>query len=154
MPAPSFHSAEYLLKRIDAYFDYTDGEFHMEETPVKSPKYGAGAEQKIWGREPVPATFTGLALSLGFNSLQEFEVYEGNGEFAPILKRGRLRIESVYEKKLHQQSPTGAIFALKNMGWNDKTDARNENTADLTTLQVVITETGPTLAGSEKDVVL
>jgi hypothetical protein len=154
MPAPSFHSAEYLLRRIDAYFDYTDGEFHMEEKPVKSLKDGPATEQKMWDREPQPATFTGLALFLGFNSLLEFEDYEDNGEFASTLRRGRLCIEAVYEKKLHQQSPTGAIFALKNMGWNDKTNDKNEKGPAVTTLKIEFTEKGPKLANSEKEVVL
>ena len=154
MPVLSFSNAEELSKRINVYFDYIDGEFHMEETPAKNPKDVPGPWQKIWDREPEPATFTGLALFLGFNSLQGFEDCEDNDEFAAALKRGRLCIESVYEKKLHQQSPAGAIFALKNMGWNDKTEAKNENRPAYTTLKVEFTETGPKLAGSEKEVVL
>jgi hypothetical protein len=154
MPAPSFSNAEDLSRRINAYFDYNDGEFHMEEKSVKNPKDGPGPEQKIWDREPEPATFTGLALFLGFNSRQEFEDYENNGEFSTVLKLGRLRIEAGYEKKLHYQSPTGAIFALKNMGWNDKPEGKNENIPVITTLNIEIHETGIKLAGSEKEIIL
>ena len=31
-------------------------------------------------------------------------------------------VECEYEKRLAGQSPTGAIFALKNMGWKDKSE--------------------------------
>jgi hypothetical protein len=154
MPVPSFSNAEYLSKRINAYFDYAEGEFHLEEKPTKNPKDEPGPQQKIWDREPEPATFTGLALFLGFNSLPEFEDYEDNGEFAHILKRGRLRIEAAYEKKLHYQSPTGAIFALKNMGWNDKTESKADDAPVFTTLKIEIMETGPKPVNSEKEVIL
>jgi hypothetical protein len=154
MPVPSFPDAEDILRRINAYFDYTSGEFHIEEKPAKKPKDGPGPEQKIWDREPEPATFTGLALFLGFNSLQEFEDYEKNGEYAFAVKRGHLRVESVYEKKLHQQSPTGAIFALKKMGWNDRAEAGNENIPVFKTLKIEIMETGPQPVNSEKEVML
>lgn len=65
-------------------------------------------------------TITGLALYLGFESRQSFYDYEKNGEFSYTIKRARLRIENEYEKALHGNSPTGAIFALKNFGWKDK----------------------------------
>lgn len=70
-----------------------------------------------------PATVTGLALSLGFESRQSVYDYEENGEFSYIIKNARLRVECEYEKRLSTaQSPTGAIFALKNMGWKDKSE--------------------------------
>jgi len=50
-------------------------------------------------------TITGLALHLGFNSLDEFDQYETNGRFASAIKRARLRIESSYEKKIARQFP-------------------------------------------------
>ena len=34
-------------------------------------------------------------------------------------------VENRYEKALSQQGPTGAIFALKNMGWNDKQEVQH-----------------------------
>jgi hypothetical protein len=71
-------------------------------------------------------TITGLAIYLGFESRQSIYDYEKNGKFSYIIKRARLRVENGYEKRLlHPElSPTGAIFALKNMGWHDnaKTD--------------------------------
>lgn len=67
-------------------------------------------------------TITGLALFLGFESRQSIYDYEKDGEFSYIIKNARLRVEEGYEERLHGQMPTGAIFALKNMGWKDKTE--------------------------------
>lgn len=70
-----------------------------------------------------PATVTGLALHIGFESRQSIYDYEEDGQFSYIIKNARLRVECEYEKRLSaSQSPTGAIFALKNMGWKDKTE--------------------------------
>src|SRR5690349_15595622 len=67
-----------------------------------------------------PATITGLALYLGFESRQSFYDYEEREEFSYAIKRARTRIEYEYEKKLSGNNCTGPIFALKNMGWKDK----------------------------------
>ena len=69
-----------------------------------------------------PPTITGLALHLGFCSRQSFYDYEKSGDYSYTVKKARLEIERAYEKRLHGTSPTGAIFALKNFGWEDKTD--------------------------------
>ncbi|MDB5115948.1 MAG: hypothetical protein JWQ79_1440 [Mucilaginibacter sp.] len=62
-------------------------------------------------------------------------------------------MEAAYEKKLHYQSSTGAIFALKSLGWNEK--AENEKSASLAkTIKVKIIESGPQPASSEKEVIL
>ena len=63
---------------------------------------------------------TGLALALGFadrQSLYDYEKYDG---YSCIIKKARTRVELSYELGLRTQSPTGSIFALKNMGWTDK----------------------------------
>ena len=67
-------------------------------------------------------TITGLALALGFCDRQSLYDYEENEVFSCIVKAARLRVENGYEQRLlsEQGSPTGAIFALKNMGWKDK----------------------------------
>ena len=152
MPSPAFFTADELAARIKAYFSHIEGEFHLEMKPGKNPEDGTSAK-KVWDREPEPATITGLALFIGFNSRDEFNDYEENGEFAVILKRGHLCIEAIYEKKLHQQSPTGAIFALKSMGWNEK--AENLKPTDMVRfIKVKIIESGPQPVSSEKEVVL
>jgi len=65
-------------------------------------------------------TLSGLGLHLGFLSRETFGEYAKRGEFSAIVKEARYRIESAYEGKLNNPACTGAIFALKNMGWSDK----------------------------------
>jgi len=71
------------------------------------------------GEDPY-ATITGLTLYLGFESRQSFYDYEERPEFSYIIKRARLKVENTYELRLSNQNTSGAIFALKNMGWSDK----------------------------------
>lgn len=75
-----------------------------------------------------PVTITGLALHLGFESRQSFYDYEKNPDFSYTIKRARLRIEAYYEGKLVANNAAGPIFALKNMGWKDKTEVENSGT--------------------------
>lgn len=67
-------------------------------------------------------TVTGLALYLGFASRQSMYDYKSKGEFSYIIKRALCVIENEYEKKLSGNNTSGAIFALKNMEWKDKTE--------------------------------
>ena len=62
-------------------------------------------------------TITGLALVIG--SKQLLNDYEGREDYQHIIRRAKLRIENKYELALSGKTPTGAIFALKNMGWRD-----------------------------------
>jgi len=149
-----FTSADELDDLITQYFIYIDGEYHLEQKEIKNAKGTEITEQKIWTREPEPATIAGLALYLGFNSRQAFEEYETNGKFADTVKRARLRVEAAYEKKLHFQSPTGAIFALKNMGWNERAENKTIGETANTALKIKIIQTGPPLVSSEKEVTL
>lgn len=67
-------------------------------------------------------TISGLCYFLGFADRRSFYDYEKKPEFAHTIKRARLYIECEYEKLLHNANVTGAIFALKNLGWHDKTE--------------------------------
>jgi hypothetical protein len=149
----TFMSAAALTNLIDTYFKYIEGEFYLEEKPGKTD--GAPATMvKVFNREAESPTLAGLALYLGFNSREDFDYYENKGKFANVLKRGRLRIETEYEKKLHQQSSAGAIFALKSMGWNEREDSKL-NTEDIPkSIAIKILESGPAPAGSEQEVTL
>ncbi len=150
MPFPSSINAKELSTHIEAYFTYIKGEYQVAENFEKLPAKG----QKIWGRDPEPPTLTGLAFFLGFSSKQEFVDYEDTGKHAQILKRSRLRIEAFYEKKLHEPSSTGIIFALKNMGWNEKPEAKSGKDVAFTSIKIEVKNTGPDLASDEKDVVI
>lgn len=147
-----FTTDRQLKALIAAYFKYIKGEFHLEDLPVKGKATTETASQKIWDREPEAPTISGLAHYLGFDSREAFNQYETSGDFASTLKRGRLRIESEYEKKLHQQPSTGAIFALKNLGWNERS-AATEPIA-VHELQIKIIEDTIAPAFNEKDVIL
>ncbi len=80
-------------------------------------------------------TITGLAYSLGFESRQSFYDYEDRPAFSYIIKRARLRVENCYEENLQGTSPTGSIFALKNMGWKDKAEIEHSGTS--TPIQII-----------------
>ena len=150
-----FATARQLEALIDQYFIYIEGESCVKRKKTK----GADGKikttsQKTWAREPEPATISGLSLFLGFNSKQAFEDYELSGKFANQLKRAGLRIELLYEKKLHTQYTSGAIFALKSLGWNERANTRLADEPINNVFKVEINHTGPQLAASEKDVVL
>jgi hypothetical protein len=140
-----FKNATKLAEKADAYFVFIAGEYHLETIN--------GKEQKICDRDPEPATMAGLALFLGFSSKQEFDDYEQNGEFAAIVKRSRLRIEAAYERKLHQQSPSGAIFALRALGWKEKTEEKTAVSLPGN-IKIEIIESGPKPARTEQGVQL
>lgn len=72
--------------------------------------------------ENEPATWTGLALFLGFSSRQGIDEYQKYEGFSDSVKRAKAFVEMEYEKRLCGTSPTGAIFALKNYGWSDRQD--------------------------------
>ena len=79
-------------------------------------------------------TITGLCLYLGFESRQSFYDYEKKPEYSYIIKNARLHIENGYELSLRSASVTGAIFALKNMGWKDKTETEHSGEMAITTI--------------------
>lgn len=115
-----YTTPEELTDAVDEYFTYIDGEY--SQTPKKDKngkKTGRFEEECV--RDPEPPTVTGLALFLGFSSRQSLDdCAKLNKEYSDIIKRGKLRIEHGYEKRLHGDKNTGAIFALKNMAWDDK----------------------------------
>jgi len=111
-----YSTPEELQAKIDEYFQYIEGEFRWEADPENE-----GKDNKIWDRSPEPPTITGLALYLGFESRQSFHDYKKRPEFSYTIKKARLMVEKSYELYLiYSKNPTGAIFALKNLGWDDK----------------------------------
>jgi len=150
---PKF-TADELTTRIDEYFIYIKGKYRMTKTPPKT-EGGKPTRTKVCEREPELATISGLALFLGFSSREVFDDCTRSGKFSEILKRGCLRVQAVYESRLHQHSTSGAIFALKSMGWNEKTETKKpEETSTLKTLSIKIIESGPKPAATEKEVAL
>ena len=100
-----------------------------------------------------PPTQAGLAYFLGFTSRQQYELLEAKGRYSTLLKRARLRIESIYEKKLHHSS-SGAVFALKTMGRNERADTnlRGKEANGVFEVEIIKSDLKP--ASSENEVVL
>lgn len=84
-----------------------------EEVEIKCAEYFQNCED-----EKTKATITGLALFLGFESRQSIHDYKDNEVFSYVIKRAMLAVENSYETS----GSAFDIFALKNMGWKDKTE--------------------------------
>ena len=124
MPAgrpPFYESVEQLQKAIDDYFN--------KGVETKKIVIGKGETARI-EEIPVP-TISGLVYYLGFESRQSFYDYEEKPEFTYTVKRARLWIEKEYEAQLNIGNTVGAIFALKNMGWKDKTETELSGGVDI-----------------------
>lgn len=109
---PAFESPEDMENEIQAYFD-----MQVENKGI--------------------ITVAGLAYNLGFESRQSLQDYKQKEEFTYIIKRAVLFIENCYEEKLSGTTPTGAIFALKNMGWKDKIEQEINTNVHLTDEPIV-----------------
>ena len=117
---PVFDTPKSMQSKIDEYFLYVQGEYHWES---KTNDEGKEEDVKVWDRPPEAITITGLCIFLGFESRQSFYDYEKKSGFSYIIKRARLRVENHYESTAqYAKTPTFQIFALKNMGWSDKTE--------------------------------
>ena len=148
-----FKNRAQLCALVDSYFKYIEGEYRIENTLAKKGEEQP-ITQKVTIREAEPATIASLIFYLGFNSREDFDAMEKKGLYAAILKRARLQVEAAYERRLLQPSPTGAMFALKNMGWNEKADTEKTVTNIATTLTIKLIESGPQPVSNERDVVL
>lgn len=104
-----FETPEELQKQVEKYLK------HCPDKKKVITKTGQVLEI------PTP-TITGLAYFLGFESRQSFYDYENRDKFSYTIKRARLFIEKEYEGLLRTNSYPGAIFALKNFGWVDKSE--------------------------------
>jgi len=153
MPKPLYKTARELTHHIDAYFKHLECVDHTAGKTVLDEKEHS-VSKKIKDRESASPTIAGLALFLGFDSKKAFDDYKGKGKFASALRRGCLRVEAAYEKKLHGTSATGAIFALKSMGWHETDDGGVSNNKQLKSLKVTLDFTGPKPVDDEKEVIL
>lgn len=112
-----YESVEELDKAIDDYF------YPMTWTEMQT---GAG----IIKSEPFKSTtriskptVTGLALALGFADKTTLYEYRDRDEFSYSVKRALMMIENYHEEGLSENNVAGRIFALKNMGWKDKSES-------------------------------
>ncbi len=67
-----------------------------------------------------PLTITGMALHMGFCSVQTLYNYATYDGFLESVMRARTLVEYGYEKKLHGPHSTGAKFALACIGSDDR----------------------------------
>lgn len=72
--------------------------------------------------DKVRPILTGLVLFLGFADKTTLYEYRDRQEFSYPIKRAISRIEAEYENRLTDNSVAGTIFALKNMGWKDRSE--------------------------------
>lgn len=121
---PEFKTEEELHDSILEYFE------------GKGPQYD---DDDVFTHYDCP-TVTGLALYLGFCDRQSLYDYGNKEEFSCIIKRARTCIENHYENSLNGKSSTGAIFALKNMGWADRTEITHNDKRDSTQERKLIME--------------
>lgn len=107
---PKFDEPEEMQDAIDEYF---------ETLSVSGEAF------------PIPPTVSGLAYHLGM-STEALRNYESKDRFLATVKRAKQRIEMYLERRLYGNSPTGAIFNLKNnFKWKDVYENNNRN-ADMT----------------------
>lgn len=115
---PHYKTPEELQVKIDEYFKHIEG---VKGEPKEVIVNGSVIFVDTWIREPEPPTITGLCLFLGFESRQSFHDYGERELFSYTIKKARLRIECEYEKNAQSaKTPAFHIFALKNLGWQDK----------------------------------
>lgn len=107
-----FKTPEEMEAMIERYFN--------EDLPTKTVMSGKG-ENKYPVEIPCP-TVTGLCLYLGFADRISFLDYEKRKEFSSTIKSARTAIERHYEELLQTGLGVGAIFALKNFGWKDRSE--------------------------------
>ena len=63
-------------------------------------------------------TITGMTLFVGFCSRASWDDYDKREGFSYIVKRAKMTIENSYETS----ATTFDMFALKNMGWKDRSE--------------------------------
>ncbi len=130
----TYETSDELENKIVEYFEWIQGEFTIEtKTTTKTTGKGDKAVTttetepvKIWIRYPEQPSITGLAIFLGFESRQSLYDYLKKDPFSYSIKKALLKVENNYEKGLWQEKPTGAIFGLKNMGWVDRSEVKQE----------------------------
>ena len=108
---PKFDTPEKLEKRIEEYF--------KKGMALKKVIIGPSNNRKV-ALIPVP-TITGLVLYCGYCNRVSFYNLEKMPLFSNTIKKARTKIEQHYEELLQTGLGAGAIFALKNFGWIDKT---------------------------------
>lgn len=125
---PKYSNAKTMQAKIDEYFKNCPDFVELQAFDKSSGEF-------VTYKKLTP-TMCGLGLFLGFSARSAFYEYENKPKFTDTIKRARLRIENEYEKQLYNDKCTGAIFALKNLGWKDKQET--EVTATVSTQETYL----------------
>jgi hypothetical protein len=115
---PEYTDNEEVKKKCIEYFEWCKGESEERVEYIE----GENVIKIIWIRRPEPLTMTGLELFLGFASRQSLHDMAKRKEFSYTIKMAMQLVEQGYEKNLHGAAAAGSIFAMKNMGWTDRSD--------------------------------
>lgn len=124
---PHYENSEELQSKIDEYF----------EKGVATRKVIIGPATNRTESEIKVPTITGLVLYCGFCDRSSFYKYEEKEEFRHTIKEARGRIAQHYEELLQSGLGAGAIFALKNFGWRDKTELEHLGGFNVTVMPTV-----------------
>lgn len=132
-----YKNVKELTDKITEYFTYILGEYQEQTVTVnKRRKDEATGKMKLVPetvtktvciRQPERPKVSSLARWLGFESRKSLNDYSKKKDFSYPIKRALLIIEEEYEDMLPYAKGSGVIFALKNMGWEDKTTVDNNH---------------------------
>jgi hypothetical protein len=123
-----YDTVEEIEKEIDDYFFPIKREY--EDTFEGRVESRATKSTEMISKPSV----TGLALALGFADKSSLYEYRDREEFSYPIKRALTMIELKHEENLFGATVAGSIFALKNMGWKDKTE--QEHSGELGIKQI------------------
>jgi len=127
---PLFEDPELMANGIEAYFARCDS--------CMAEKIDSDGRVTRYSN-PAPYTFSGLAYFLGFTDSDRLLEYEKRPEYAGIVSRARLKVESWWESRLATNANNGAIFWLKNRPkapWREKIEV--EESAEIPTLGQIL----------------
>lgn len=112
---PVFSHPEQMAMVLEAYFNDTDNE--------------------EW-------TLTGIALCVGIKYQSLLQYKDKDPRYEELINRAKLLVHNDYEKALRKKGRAGDIFALKNLGWKDKTEVENTHTVTMMPTIKQTTESG------------
>lgn len=125
-----YNTAIQLEKQIDEYFVNAPTHF------VKGHD-GSKVEKKLY-------TLRGLMLYCGLDEFEFEEMYKQE-KFQKVLSRAKMAIGMTYEELLHGANPTGAKFALENLGWSS--GKKDTTTVNINPLIQIMQNYGKKVAG-------
>ena len=121
-----YDSVEQLEQVVIDYFYpkyFEDKPVNKEYGPLYSESFlGISDKDNVYRHKIQKPSITGLTLHLGFADKTTLYDYRDRPEYSHPIKWALTMIEKYHEEGLSENNVTGRIFALKNMGWKDKTE--------------------------------